>query len=462
MERVSRTIERTVLENGARVLSSYYPVRTIGIGFGFDHGSVFDPPGYEGLQHVAEHLLVKGAPGYPFRRAARLLERRGSFTAHTTKFQILVPYVMPAAKRFRKDIMQSFRVLAKLVAFPTFNEVNFTLEKEAIVREIEAYDADPAEHAQEYLCQTIFGPGHPLAKDILGKKETIQGLDRESMTAFCQGLFNPKHLVILSHGRLTHRALVRMAEAFFLRYEKERKHNPPPTSPYPLDLQREKTIAALLKKNEAETNLRPTPLRLHQIPEEQGSVAIGCAAPAFSHSKQAATEVIRYLLGGGLVERHDYMSGDLFNELRERRGLIYHWDTIQYEASPWSGFFCLCFKTNPLHLERAEEATLGIFRGYRRDGISRQRLEDVRKMVDAHYAILRENEDFQFLEWMLDAEIAGHPGSPDQYVKEIKGVTRRQVMDTVEEFFDPDRTLVRALVYPDSRNEATPDSPQIQ
>ncbi len=451
--KISRTIDRTELDNGVRVLSSYYPVRTIGIGFGLDQGSVFDPPGYEGLRHSAEHLLVKGAPGYPFRRAARLLERRGSFDAHTTKFQILVPYVMPAAKRFRKSFGQSFRVLAKLVALPTFNENNFELEKEAIIREIENYDADPAEHAREYLGRTLFGTDHPLAKSTLGNKETIRGLKRETMTAYCQNLFDPKHVVVLSHGHLRHRNLVHAVEAFFRRYEKYLKQNPLPPSPYASDAGYHETVKLLLQKRPQEVILRPEPLRLHQLPEELGGVAIGCRAPALPHPQQFAMEIVKYLLGGELVERHAYMSGDLFYELREKRGLIYHTDEIEYEVSPWSGFFYFCFKTNRVHLERAEEAALNIFRGYRRDGIARSRLEDVRQMVDAHYVILRENEDFQFLSWMLDAEIGGQPGSPDEYVKRIKAVTRRQVMDVVEEFLDPDRTMVRALVYPAPNSE---------
>lgn len=447
--KISRTMERRVLDNGVRVLSSYYPVRTIALGFGFDHGSVFDPPEYEGLGHAAEHLLVKGAPGYPFRRAARLLERRGLFSAHTTKFQMLVPYIMPAADRFRRDFGKLFRVLAKLVALPTFNENAFELEKEAIIREIEAYDADPAEHAREYLYRTIFGAEHPLAKSTLGRREIIRGLERDAMTAYCQSLFDPKRLIILSHGRMKHRRLVSAVEAFFRRYEKYVKQNSLPQSPYPSNTTHYENTKSLLRNNTQNPPLRPEPLRLHQIPEELGGVAIGCRAPEFSHPKRFALEVVKYLLGGELLERYPYMSGDLFYELREKRGLIYHLDEIDYEVSPWSGFFCISFKTNRDHLERAEEAVLGIFRAYRRDGISRSRLEDIRQMVDAHYSILRENEGVQFLEWMLDAEIAGSPEIPDEFVRRVRAVTRKQVMDTVEEFLDPEKTIVRALVYPE-------------
>ncbi len=449
-ERVSRTIERATLDNGTRILSSYYPVRTIGIGFGFDHGSVFDPPGLEGLRHGAEHLLVKGAPGYPFRRAARLLERHGAFSAHTTLFQILVPYVMPAARRFRQDFGQTFRVLAKLVALPTFNENDFMLEREAILREIENYDADPSEHAREHLCQTIFGPDHPLARNVLGSKETINGLNREAMTSYCQNLFDSRHLVILSHGHLTHGSLIREVERFFGRYEKYLKKNPSTPSPYDSRPEDYEAIKLLLGKSRQDVELRPEPLHLRQLPEELGGVAIGCKTHPFSAEKRYAIDVVRYLLGGPLVDRYDFMSGDLFYELREKRGLIYHVDEVEYDVSPWSGFFYLCFKTNREYLERAEEAVLNIFRGYRKDGIPRGRLEDIKRMVDAHYVILRENEDFQFLSWMLDAEICGDPGEPDEYVKRIKAVTRKQVMEAVEEFFDPDRTLVRALVYPSS------------
>lgn len=448
-ERISRTIERTVLpENGVRVLSSRYPVRTISIGFGFDHGSVFDPPGREGLRHAAEHFLLKGAPGYPFRRAARLLERRGTFSAHTTLFQILVPFVMPSARRFRKDFAQTFRVLAKLVALPTFNEIDFELEKEAILREIESYDADPGEHAREYLSRTIFGADHPLARSVLGNKETIKGFDRESMTAYCQNLFNPKHLVVLNRGQLAHGSLLREVERFFRRYEEYQKKNPARPSPYDSREEDYEKIRLMLGKSRQALEIRPEPLHLHQLPEELGGIAIGCKTPAFSDNKRYAIDVIKYLLGGPLVERHDFMSGDLFYELREKRGLMYHVDEVEYDISPWSGFFYICFNTNRRHLERAEETVLNIFRGYRRDGISRGRLEDINRMVDAHFSILRETENFQFLSMMLNAEICNDPAEPDEYVKRIRSVTRRQVMEAIEEFFDPDRTLVRTLVYP--------------
>lgn len=445
-----RAPDRTVLDNGVRILSSFTKGEIAAFGIGFNHGAIFDPPEYDGLTHGVEHFLVKGAPGYPYRRASRLLEERGAVTAQTTKFRILIPHqTNMGGRKSKKNFRGAFRVLSKLVSQPTFSDQELALEKEAIIREIETTEADPSWQAYEYLYETIFGKDNPLARTIIGNAKIVHSIGRATLIRFYGMLFDPSRIIIVSRGPISHMRLVRATEAFFRRHEQWIKKQPEHSRSENFDYRKVERAIYVMPR---EITLRPTPLRLDKLPEDLGGVAIGCKIPN-ERDKRYTLELLNCIIGGNLLEDMRLYSGDLFYELREKRGLIYHPDEIACEFSPWSGCFYLRFQTNQGLLEQAEEATLGLFRSYGREGISRAKIESAVKKLESQWRILRAKYDFQYLDWMLRAEIEGDATEPEEFMKRIRAVTRREIMEMVEQCFDPEKHLVRALVYPTEKSD---------
>ena len=80
--------ERTTLQNGLRLLTTYMPgMRSASIGFFFTVGSRYEADPIGGISHFIEHMLFKGSRHYP---TARLLSEAiegvgGIFNGSTSK-----------------------------------------------------------------------------------------------------------------------------------------------------------------------------------------------------------------------------------------------------------------------------------------------------------------------------------------------------------------------------------------
>ncbi|MBI2640484.1 MAG: insulinase family protein [Candidatus Sungbacteria bacterium] len=450
-EKLSRSVERTVLDNGARVLSSFARNDTAAFGFGFNIGTIFDPPGLEELFHMVEHLLLKAAPGYPQRRAMRILEKTGECTAHTMQCQILVPHLaLVKGKKYRKNFRKAFRVLSKLVAQPTFTEQEFLLERDAVEREMEERASEPAWHAYDFLYQTLFGAENPIARKTVIDPQDVRRLSYETVLSYCQSLLEPNLVTVVGHGSLPHRSLVRAADAFFRRHEKSLKQKG--VNPRHISLNHKQDIERSIRQCRLPDPLvlKPEPRQSDRLPADLGGIALGCRLPSFKTKYRYALEVLRCILGGHEIDGKSFLSGDVFYEVREKRGHMYHPNVIDYEVSPLAGCFCICIQTNSSLLERVEETLLNLFRTYRRDGISQSIIEDAKARIETHFAIMASDYKFDFLEWMLDMEIGGAPEEICEHVRNIRKTTRREVLEVIEKFFDPETQIARTLVYPNS------------
>lgn len=450
-KRLSRTIERTVLENGTRIISSYRRGDIIACGFGFDHGAIYDPPEYDGLSHGVEHFMLKGAPGYPYRTATRILEECGTFTAQTSKFRILVPMIV-TRRRNNEDFRRAFRVLSKLISQPTFSELDFELEKEAITREIEETETCPSWQAYQFLYETLFTAGSPLARTIIGNAEIIRKITRETLTSYYASLFSPERIILVSHGALKHQSLVRAATAFFKRWEDYTKK---------ISAQTEfrfkyKEVDRKLQLFSANPKiLRPQPRVSEKIPEEIGGIGIGCKAPCYKSPYRYALKIIECIVGGHMIEGRRSYSGDLFYFGRERRGLFYHPDEIRYEPSPQNGCFYIRLETKASLLEAAEEVILEMFSRYRKDGIKRETIESAKEKIESSFRILRSCGVETILDMLLESEIGGDPSELSGFIPRIRAVTRKKVMEAIERFFDPERHIARCLIYPAQKQNTT-------
>jgi predicted Zn-dependent peptidase len=194
-------------------------------------------------------------------------------------------------------------ILGDVLTDPAFRPPEFEAERHVILEEILMNLDVPEDHVHTLLAEALF-PGHPLGREVLGTRDTVEAATRDEIAEFFGHWYRPRNLVVVAAGDLTHDHVV---DAF---------------------------AASLggLSGGDRPVRERPTPdvqpRAVLDDPTEQAHVALGWRAVNHADDDRYALMVANQVLGGG-------MSSRLFQEVREQRGLcysVYSWASTYDDA----------------------------------------------------------------------------------------------------------------------------------
>ena len=279
--------ELTRLANGLTVAIDPMPgAQSAAIGLHAFVGSRSEADGKGGLAHLVEHMVFKGTRKRDARAIAEAIEDvGGSLNAWTSRDQTVFH-----ARTLAPDVGLALELIADLVRVPQLDEAELEREKLVILSELgECLDA-PDDLIHDHLFEAAFGD-QPLARSVLGKEATINGLDRNDCLQWLDQQYRPERLVVSAAGKVDPAHVLLLAEALF----GDLQTNAPPA------IETARFVGGIRSdRRQAE--------QTHLALAWQGLPAPGPTAPALSLFAQA--------VGGG-------MSSRLFQELREERGLAY-------------------------------------------------------------------------------------------------------------------------------------------
>jgi predicted Zn-dependent peptidase len=281
-------IDKSLLPGGVRVVTEHMAEsRSVTVGFWIGVGGRDEPPELSGASHFLEHLLFKGTERRSARQIAETVDALGgemnAFTAreHTAYYTRL-----PA-----EHLDFGLELLADVVAAPALRAHEVDAEREVILEEILSAEDTPEDKVHQALAEALF-PGHPLGREVLGGRESIEAMARDDVAAFHAGQYCPANLVVAVAGRVEHDRVLERLDGFLGAGDLgERPLRRPPDQV-------------------------PTPITVVNRPTEQAHVAIGWRAFDQDDPDRYALAVANHVLGGG-------MSSRLFQEVREERGLVY-------------------------------------------------------------------------------------------------------------------------------------------
>jgi len=291
------TVARTVHPSGLRVLTEQVPgSQSASIGFWIPAGSRDEADGAYGSTHFLEHLLFKGTNARSaLDIAVAFDEVGGDHNAVTAK-----EYTCYYAKVRDRDISMAVGVLADMVADSVIAPDEFEMERGVILEELAMADDDPSDVAGERFAEAVFG-ANPLARPIGGSPASIEAVGRDAVVAHYREHYRPGELVVCAAGAVDHEAIVAAVVA---------------------GLSRAGWDMAFVAPPRARRSLQPVPVApaapvvAVERKLEQVSLVIGAPGLTGSAPERPAMAVLNTVLGGG-------MSSRLFQEVRERRGLVY-------------------------------------------------------------------------------------------------------------------------------------------
>ncbi|MDP8913727.1 MAG: insulinase family protein, partial [Pseudomonadota bacterium] len=286
----------TTLPSGLRVASRHMPgIETAAVGLYADTGSRYEPARLNGIAHLFEHMVFKGAGGRSAREISEAIEDvGGDLNASTdrdgTNFMASV---------MAEHIPLGIELIADMILRPHFTEAELEREKDVVLQELGEARDTPSDIIFDDLQSAAFAD-QPLGRSVLGDEESIESIIVEDLHDWRRGQYRSGSLALVAAGKVDHDQLVALAEGFFADL---------PTG----------------------TNLPPQPAsftggdRVGRTGSDQAHLALGFSGPAQLDDDYFAARLFADAVGGG-------MSSRLFQQLREDRGLAY---TVYASLYPW-------------------------------------------------------------------------------------------------------------------------------
>jgi predicted Zn-dependent peptidase len=282
------TIERTDLPSGLAVVTEAVPgARSASYGCWVRVGGRDEPADRAGASHFLEHLLFKGTAARSGREISEAIESvGGEINAHTahehTAFYARVP---AAAAHVGLDL------LVDVVTSPSFDDTDVESERQVILEELHLAEDEGDDRVLSLAHEALWGD-HPLGREVLGRLDTIEAMDRGAIAGFFDRHYHPANLVLVAAGAVDHEAVVTAGERFAPRTGGGRpERSAPPAVP------------------------RPDRATLDR-PHDVAHLALAWPGVPADHPDRYALSVANQIFGGGLSSR-------LFQEIREERGLAY-------------------------------------------------------------------------------------------------------------------------------------------
>ncbi|AMW34200.1 insulinase family protein [Haematospirillum jordaniae] len=281
------TVTITTLPSGLRVLTDRMDtVQTVTLGAWVDAGARHEPAPLNGISHLLEHMAFKGTARRSARAIAEEIEDVGGILNAWTSRENTAYY----AKVLKDDVALATDIIADILQYSAFDPEELKREQSVIVQEINQAEDTPDDIVFDHFQATAY-PDQAMGRTVLGTPETVRSIDRETLKRYMNSTYSTHSTIIAAAGHIDHDSFVHLVEKTFTSL---------PVFP---SVTPEK---ALYKGGESRQDKKL----------EQVHLVLGFDGVAYDHPHFYATAVLSTLLGGG-------MSSRLFQEIREKRGLVY-------------------------------------------------------------------------------------------------------------------------------------------
>jgi predicted Zn-dependent peptidase len=276
-----------VLANGMTVAADPMPgAESVALGVYAMVGSRSEPEHLNGLAHVVEHMVFKGAGKRGTREIAEAIEDVGGIINAWTARDQTVFY----GRTLAKDAPLLAELIADFLREPHLDADHLEREKAVILSELGEVIDSPDDLVHDHLFEAAFD-GQPLGRSVLGREETIGSITTEDCRGWIKGELVPTRLILAASGKLDPDVILKLAEALFGDMEAS------PGVP----------IGAAEFTGGVRNDRREF---------EQAHWCLGLPGFAASDPRLPALSMFVQAVGGG-------MSSRLFQELREDRALAY-------------------------------------------------------------------------------------------------------------------------------------------
>ena len=280
-------IKLTTLENGLRIIShNMSSVESVSFAVYNKVGSRDESKEINGTAHFLEHMAFKGTTTRSATEIVETIDRvGGSINAATGKD--ITKYTVDL---LAEDLSIGVDIITDILQNSTFKTKEFEKERSVILEEISMNNDNPSRMIVNQWFKTSF-PNQSVGRLTIGTKEIIKSIERKKIIDFMHNYYHPKKMIFTAAGKVNHDEFVNMINKSI--------SNLP-------DGKINKRSKASYKGGEYREEKK-----LEQI-----HLALGFEGLNLHDDNRETLQVYSSLMGSG-------MSSRLFQEIREKRGLVY-------------------------------------------------------------------------------------------------------------------------------------------
>ena len=318
---MSEAIQLTRLPSGLTVVTERMErVETVSLGAYVATGSRHEQEAENGVSHFLEHMAFKGTERRSAVQIAEEIEAVGGhINAYTAREQTAY-YV----KVLKEDTALAADIIGDILTHSTFEPEELERERGVILQEIGQANDTPDDIIFDHFQEQAY-PAQPLGRPVLGSEQAIRSMPRTMLTGYMRRHYAAPNVVVAAAGALTHQQVLDLVNVHFA------------------DLARD-PVPAMLPAQYGGGEFREA-RDLDQV-----HIVLGFPSVGYGDRDYYPTLLLSTLLGGG-------MSSRLFQEVREKRGLVY---SIYSFSSPFldGGLFGIYAGTGESEAEELMPVTL--------------------------------------------------------------------------------------------------------
>ncbi|MDH3226801.1 MAG: insulinase family protein [Thermoleophilia bacterium] len=272
---------------GLRVVCENMPAaRSVALGVWIGVGSRFEQVSESGVSHFLEHLLFKGTPRFDAREIAEVFDGLGGEINAATSRDYTVVYV----RVLDEHAGRALEVVADMIQRPAFTDLD--RERDVVLEEIAMYEDEPQDLVHDMAISAVY-PEQPLGRPVIGTTDVISVVPEADMRAYHGRHYRAPNVVVAGAGGISPERLVEISSELFGHL----------------------TDAGRAAMIEAAESGEPH-LLLREKSTEQYHLCVAGPGVSRDDPRRHAQSVLDTIIGGS-------MSSRLFQEIREKRGLVY-------------------------------------------------------------------------------------------------------------------------------------------
>ncbi|PIP51838.1 hypothetical protein COW80_05095 [Candidatus Beckwithbacteria bacterium CG22_combo_CG10-13_8_21_14_all_01_47_9] len=384
------TCQQLTLPNGLKVVLTPMPTESVTVSLLVRVGSRDETAKLNGISHFFEHMVFKGTKKWPTPMAVnRMIDSVGGvFNAMTsqehTGFWVKIAKThLPLALDFvNQTVFHSLLPQAELEK-----------ERGVILEEIKMFEDNPMRHVYDQFVSQVYS-STALGRPIIGLPENIKKMTRSHLVNHLQSWYQPQNMVLTVAGGL--------------------------------DRETEKLIGSVFADTGKDFNLKHGSVKLAdkggvklvKKDIQQFHFCLGLTTFERIHPDRYVLGLLSLILGGNTSSR-------LWNEIREKRGLVYY---IHAGIDSYFDTGYLVVRAG-CDVNRAEEAikiTVGQLQKMT-GKITDQELAEAKEYIKGHLALSLEDSQEVADLFGEDLLIEGKTKTIREIIAGVEAVTTKQV-----------------------------------
>jgi len=401
-------ITRTRLPNGLTVLVRENPeAPVVAYSLMVRMGTRTETPDNAGISNLLQQMLVRGTEKLDGEQIAEAADRMGGgIDAYGD-----ADYSEITATALSRNWQEMLELVGDCVLRPTLPDGTVQAVRNFLVRQIRNRGDKPFDVASDRMRAALFG-ANPYAWDPLGRRESVEKLDRNALIAYYRRFYVPGQIVLAVSGDVKSAEVVAQVQRIFGTMAPGKVEMPAVPAPPPMAATREVVV----------------------VPGAQAQILMGTLAPSLTDPDHPPLKVLTAILGGGMASR-------FFSELRDQQALAYTTLAL-YPSRVDTSAFVAILGTAPENISKAEPALTQQLERVRKEAASDDEVAVARAYVVGSQAMDRRTNARQA--WYLAFYETAGVGYEflDRYAAAVKNVTPADVRRVANKYLGVVRTVV--------------------